>query len=68
MFMFRGKGVPKLAVGGRGDLLVQVNIETPTDLSEEEAELLRRYAELRGETVAPADTGLLSKIRSAFRS
>ena len=68
VFMFRGKGVPHLRGRGRGDLAVQVNIETPTDLSEEEAELLRRYAELRGETVAPPETGLLSKIRSAFRS
>ena len=68
VFMFRNKGVPRLRGRGRGDLAVQVNIETPTDLSEDEAELLRRYAELRGETVAPPEAGLLSKLRSAFRS
>ncbi|TML19955.1 MAG: molecular chaperone DnaJ [Actinobacteria bacterium] len=68
VFMFRGKGVPRLRGRGRGDLAVQVNVETPNDLSEEEAELLRRYAELRGESVAPPETGLFSKIRSAFRS
>ena len=68
VIMFRGKGVPRLRGRGRGDLAVQINIETPTDLSEEEAELLRRYAELRGETVAPPEAGLFSKIRSAFRS
>jgi molecular chaperone DnaJ len=68
VFMFRGKGVPHLRGRGRGDLAVQVNVETPTDLNEEQAELLRRYAEMRGETVAAPDTGLFSKIRSAFRS
>jgi len=68
VFMFRGKGVPKLRGRGRGDLAVQVNIQTPSDLSEEEAELLRRFAELRGESVAAPEAGLLSKIRSAFRS
>lgn len=68
VFVFRGKGVPHLRGRGRGDLAVQVNVETPTDLSDDEAELLRRYAELRGEDVAPPDTGLFSKIKSAFRS
>ena len=68
VFVFRGKGVPHLRGRGRGDLAVQVNVETPTDLSEDEAELLRRYAELRGEEVAPPDSGLFSKIKSAFRS
>jgi len=68
VFMFRGKGVPKLRGRGRGDLAVQVNIETPSDLSEEQAELLRQFAEMRGESVAAPETGLFSKIRSAFRS
>jgi molecular chaperone DnaJ len=68
VFVFRHKGVPHLRGRGRGDLAVQVNVATPTELSDDEAELLRRYAELRGEAVAPAETGLFSKIKSAFRS
>ena len=36
-------------------------------LSPEEQELLRRFAAERGEEVAPADTGFLSRIRSAFK-
>ena len=63
-----GREVPFPGQGGRGDLAVQVNVVTPTDLSDDEAELLRQYAELRGEAVAPAETGLFSKIKSAFRS
>jgi hypothetical protein len=39
----------------------------PTELGDEEESLHRRIAELRGEDVAPPDTGLLSKIRSAFK-
>jgi molecular chaperone DnaJ len=68
VFVFRHKGVPHLRGRGRGDLAVQVNVATPTELSDDEAELLRRYAELRDEAVAPAETGLFSKIKSAFRS
>jgi molecular chaperone DnaJ len=67
VFRLRGKGVPHLEGRGRGDVLVQVVVETPTDLPPEQEELLRRLAELRGEPVADPDTGLLGKIRSAFK-
>lgn len=65
-FRLKGRGVPHLAGRGRGDLVVVANVETPTRLTDEEAELLRRFADLRGEAVAPADEGFFSKIRSAF--
>lgn len=67
VFRLRGRGVPHLRGRGRGDLLVEVVVDTPTDLSDEEAALLRRLAELRGEDVAPEDAGFFSRIRSAFR-
>jgi molecular chaperone DnaJ len=67
VFRLRGRGVPHLEGRGRGDLLVHVVVDTPDDLGEEEEALLRRLAELRGEAVAPAEQGLLSKIRSAFK-
>jgi molecular chaperone DnaJ len=67
VFRIRGKGVPHLEGRGRGDLLVQVLVETPTELSDEQEELLRQLAELRGEPVADPESGLLGKIRSAFK-
>ena len=42
-------------------------VDTPTRLSRAEEDLLRQLAEERGEDVAPADAGLFSKIRSAFK-
>ncbi len=67
VFRLRGRGVPHLDSRGRGDLLVRTIVETPSDLSREEEELLRQLAELRGDEVAPADTGFFAKIRSAFK-
>lgn len=64
---FRHKGVPRVQGRGRGDLRVHVMVATPTDLTPEQADLLRKFAELRGEAVAPADSGLLSRLKSAFR-
>ncbi|MCY3861625.1 MAG: molecular chaperone DnaJ [bacterium] len=53
VFRIRGRGVPRLEGRGRGDLLVQAMVETPTGLSDDEIDLLRQLAELRGEEVAP---------------
>lgn len=63
----RGLGVPRVRGRGRGDLLVTVVVDVPTDLGDEEEELYRRLAALRGEEVADPDPGLLSRIRSAFK-
>ncbi len=67
VFRLRGRGVPHLEARGRGDLLVQVVVDTPVDLTAEQEQLLRDFAEARGEEIVAVDSGLLSKIRSAFR-
>jgi hypothetical protein len=46
-----------------------VLIETPSDLTAAQDELLRQYAALRGEPVAPpggGGDGVFSRLRSAF--
>lgn len=63
----RNLGVPDVHGRGRGDLLVRIVVDTPTGLSPSEEQLLRDLASARGETVDPPDTGLFSKIRSAFK-
>lgn len=67
-FRLKGRGVPHLGGRGRGDLIVVVDVETPDKLDDDEAELLRQFAALRGEDVAPADEGFFSKVKSAFQS
>lgn len=67
-FSFKGRGVPRLGQrkAGRGDVRVMVAVDVPSKLSAREAELLRQYAEERGEAVNPAEHSLFSKIKSAF--
>jgi molecular chaperone DnaJ len=67
----RGKGMTRLRQGGRGDLVVHVEVQTPTKLSREEEELLKKFAELRGEKSGDAqvknpDGGIFAKIKGAF--
>lgn len=69
-FRLKGKGVKHLRGGGRGDLHVVVSIETPARLSPREKELLREFAELRGERIGGADKdkdkGLFGKFKDAL--
>ena len=65
-FVLRGRGVPRLHGRGRGDLRAIVRVEVPTKLSGDEVELLRKYAEGRGERVGDPGSSLFSKIKSAF--
>ncbi len=67
VFRLRGRGAAHLEGRGRGDLLVQVVVDTPEGLDAEQEELLRQLATRRGEDVAPPDTGFFSKIKSAFK-
>jgi molecular chaperone DnaJ len=65
-FRLRGRGIPHVRGRGRGDLRVAVVVEVPEDLDEEQENLLRQFAELRGEAIAEPDQGLFSRIKSAF--
>jgi len=51
-FRFRGKGVPRLQRRGRGDLIVTVVVDTPTNLSKGDKALLLKLAEGRKEEVS----------------
>jgi molecular chaperone DnaJ len=64
-FLLRGRGVTRLQGRGRGDLRVRITVQVPTKLTDAEAELLRKFAELRGEPVHN-EHGLFSRIKSAF--
>jgi molecular chaperone DnaJ len=67
VFRLRGRGVPHLERRSRGDILVTVVVDVPAELNEDEEAALRQFAEMRGEAVAPPPSGLMSKLRSAFK-
>ena len=45
----KGKGMPNPRGFSRGDLIVEVKVLTPTKLTDEQKDLLKKLAELRGE-------------------
>jgi len=66
LLRMRGKGVPRLGGRGRGDLIVQIDVEVPTKLRADERDLLMKLADARDEH--PADgKGILGRIKDALR-
>jgi molecular chaperone DnaJ len=65
----RGRGMPSLRRGARGDQRVVVNVIVPRDLSEDQRELERRLAaSLTERNLAdPAEESLFQRVRRALR-
>src|ERR1051325_1506019 len=66
-----GRGITHLRGGGRGDLIVHVEVMTPSKLDPEQERLLRELAKLRGEErptgqFQPGQQGLFSRLKDAF--
>lgn len=65
-FRMRGKGVPHLNAHGKGDLVVEVRVETPTKLSRQQKDLLRQLGETMPMTNEPQSRGLFDKVKEMF--
>ena len=64
----RGRGLPSLETGRRGDLLVLVGVRVPTHLTgEQRAELLRLENELGESAYRGDDDGFIGRLKNAFR-
>jgi molecular chaperone DnaJ len=62
----RGAGMPVLQGRGRGDLVVEIVVETPTKLSARQKELLREFRETETGDECPESRGFFDKLKSAF--
>lgn len=62
----RGKGIVHRVRGGRGDQLVEVGIEVPTELTERARELIEQLASELGEDVQPQQRTFLEKLKGWF--
>ena len=62
----RGRGFPRRLRGGRGDHLVEVNVEVPDRLSPRAKELLEELGRELGEDVQPQRRSFLEKLKQLF--
>ncbi|MEO6153428.1 MAG: molecular chaperone DnaJ [Croceibacterium sp.] len=62
----RGAGMPVLQGRGRGDLVVEIAVETPTKLSTKQKDLLREFQATETGDECPESQGFFKKLKSAF--
>lgn len=67
IFRLKGKGVVRLHDRTRGDQLVRVQIDVPTDLNQEERRLLKEFAKASGEYSGPLAKSFLEKMKRMFK-
>ena len=63
-----GRGTPRMGARRRGDMLVEVEVEVPKAVSRQEEELLRKLADLRGESPLSGSNRRGSRRGSANRA
>lgn len=59
----RGKGMSVLRANGRGDMFVELFVETPSGLSSRQKELLREFAEEGGHNISPESQNFFDKAK-----
>ena len=62
----RGKGVPHLNEHGKGDLIVEIRVATPSKLSKTQKELLRQLSETMQVENTPTSRSLFAKMKDIF--
>ncbi|KKB76206.1 molecular chaperone DnaJ [Devosia limi DSM 17137] len=64
----KGKGMPVLRSKDTGDLYVQLDIETPQNLSRKQRELLEEFQRLTTDETNPTSDGFFSKLKKMFEA
>jgi len=63
LFRIRGQGLPDVRTGRTGDELIQVTIETPTNLNARQEELLREFAQTENKSVSPKSKSFFERLK-----
>jgi molecular chaperone DnaJ len=62
----RGAGMPVLQGRGRGDMVIEIAVETPTKLSARQKELLRELQETETGDECPGSKGFFDRLKEAW--
>ncbi len=65
-FRLKGKGMPVLRQTAMGDLYIQIDIETPQNLSARQRELLEEFDSLSSKENSPQSSGFFSRMKEFF--
>ena len=63
----KGKGIPILRGGMRGDQLVRIKVVVPTKLSDKQKDALRAFETISKDNINPEEKSFLNKIKNLFK-
>lgn len=66
LYTLKGRGIPAIRGGRRGDQIVRVAVEVPKKLTKKQEELLRTFAETEEVNVTPERKSWFEKLKSYF--
>ena len=66
IFKLKGHGVPHLRSSGRGDQLVIIGVDIPTQVSLEQRELFEKLAQTLGTEVLPQEKGFFDRLKEVL--
>lgn len=62
-FRLRGKGMPVLHSGAKGDLYIQVEVETPKNLTRKQRDLLKEFDKASSDKTHPYSAGFFARVK-----
>ncbi len=63
----KGKGIPSLRDGVKGDQLVSIKVVVPTKLDEKQKDALRKFEIIGGDNINPEEKGFFDKVKNMFK-
>lgn len=63
----KGKGIPSLRGGGRGDQLVRMKVVVPTKLNDKQKDALQKFADISKDNINPEEKSFLNKVKDFFK-
>lgn len=63
----KGKGIPSLRGGGRGDQLVRMKVVVPTRLTDKQKDALQKFADISKDNINPEEKSFLNKVKDFFK-
>lgn len=63
----KGKGIPSLRGGNRGDQLVRIKVVVPTKLSDKQKDALRKFADISKDNINPEEKSFMDKVKDFFK-
>jgi len=64
-FRLRGKGMPIVRSSQKGDMYIEIMVETPVNLTTRQKDLLKEF-EKAGSKTSPESEGFFSKVKEMF--